>query len=80
MLKGSQKFFVLGPDEPFWKLLIWPKDMGVDKVADEVADMVKRNDSSLCFACGDVLILTTSVIYFAPDQHEKKRNDNGVRG
>ena len=72
MLKGSQKFFVLGPDEPFWKLLIWPKDMGVDKMADEVADMVKRNDSSLCFACGDVLILTTYMSYILHPTNMRK--------
>ena len=42
-----------------WEVLIWPKNMGVDKVADEVVDMVKISDSSLCFACGDVLILAT---------------------
>ena len=48
-------------------------DMEVDKVADEVADMVKISDSSLCFACGDVLILTTYLSYILHLTDTRKR-------
>ena len=39
-----------------WWPMSWTSvvHMEVDKVANEVADMVKISDSSLCFACGDV--------------------------
>ena len=80
LLKGSQKFLSLDQMSHFgsWKLLIWPKNMEVDKVADEVADMVKRNDSSLCFACGDVLILTTDLLYILhPINMRKKEMTTG---